>query len=199
MLEKRYKIPQISTGDILRSAIKDQAPLGLKAKSFMDAGGLVPDDVVIGIIKDRLMLADCRCGFVLDGFPRTVGQADALKQVLADIGQPVEHVLSISVDNGELLRRITGRRTCIACGRGYHIDFDPSLVAERCDECGGELCQRDDDKEETMLKRLQVYESQTAPLIKYYTEKSLLRAVSGIGSIEEIQSRLVSIVEGGGS
>jgi adenylate kinase len=165
----------------------------------MDAGSLVPDEVVIGIIGDRLTLADCRQGFVLDGFPRTVGQANALEAVLADIGQPLEHVLSISVDNCELLRRITGRRTCNSCGRGYHVEFEPSVVVGRCDECGGDLYQRDDDKEETILNRLHVYESQTAPLIKYYSDRSLLRAVPGVGSIEEIQSSLVSIVEGGGA
>jgi adenylate kinase len=196
MLVKRYKIPQISTGDILRSAVKDETPLGLKAKSFMDAGGLVPDEVVVGIIRDRLSESDCRVGFILDGFPRTVGQANALKSVLAGEGLTVDHVLSISVDSSELLKRITGRRTCRSCGRGYHVEYDPSRVAGKCDECGGELYQRDDDREDTMSNRLQVYEQQTAPLIEYYANESLLRPVLGVGSIDDIQARLVAIVEG---
>jgi adenylate kinase len=198
MLVKRYKIPQISTGDILRSAVKDETPLGLQAKGFMAAGGLVPDEVVIGIIRDRLSEPDCRAGFILDGFPRTVGQANALKAVLAGEGLTVEHVLSISVDSNELLKRITGRRTCRSCGRGYHVEFDPSSVAGKCDECGGELYQRDDDREDTMSNRLQVYERQTAPLIEYYANESLLRPVLGVGSIDDIQARLVAIVEGQG-
>lgn len=190
LLIKKYQIPQISTGDILRAAVKDMTAMGVKAKAYMDAGALVPDEVVIGIIRERLVMSDCSNGFILDGFPRTVGQADALRSVLQDLGKSIDHVLSIAVDKEELLGRITGRRTCRSCGRGYHIAFDPPKKAAVCDECGGELFQRDDDREETMRKRLDVYDLQTAPLIDYYKKESLLRSVQGVGSIEEIQTSI---------
>ncbi len=196
ILTKKFAIPQISTGDILRSAVKEQTAMGLKAKSYMDSGALVPDDVVVGIVKDRLAQPDCANGFVLDGFPRTVAQADALKQMLAGLGKLIEHVLSIEVDKEDLLGRITGRRTCRSCGRGYHVAFDPPNVAGKCDECGGELYQRDDDREDTMRNRLAVYEEQTAPLIAYYKQESLLRSIKGVGSIEEIQRSILNIIEG---
>lgn len=196
LLIKKYQIPQISTGDILRAAVKDQTPMGVKAKSYMDAGGLVPDDVVVGIIQERLNFADCSNGFILDGFPRTVVQADALGNVLAGLGRSIDHVVSIVVDKEELLGRITGRRTCRGCGKGFHVAFDPPKVDGVCDECSGELYQRDDDREETMRKRLEVYEQQTSPLIAYYKDKSVLRSVEGIGSIEEIQQMIVSILQG---
>ena len=196
MLVSRYSIPQISTGDILRSAVKEQTPLGLKAQEYMKSGGLVPDEVVIGIIRDRLAQADCAGGFILDGFPRTVGQANALAEVLDEVGQSIEHVLSITVEKDELLRRMAGRRTCRSCGRGYHVEFAPAKCDSRCDECGGELYQREDDREETILNRLKVYEQQTAPLIDYYKNESLLRNVSGVGTIDEIQANVLAIVEG---
>lgn len=196
ILIKKYGIPQISTGDILRVAVKEQSPMGLKAKRYMDEGSLVPDDVVIGIVEERLSKADCGSGFILDGFPRNVEQADALKKVLVGLGKSIQHVISITVDQDELLKRITGRRTCRACGKGYHIAFDPPLAAGVCDECGGELYQRDDDREDTIKKRLDVYGQQTAPLIAYYEKDSLLRCVFGTGSIDDIQSEIVGIVEG---
>ncbi len=195
-LVKRYSIPQISTGDILRSAVKDQSPMGIKAKGFMDSGALVPDEVVVGIVDERLDKSDCVNGFVLDGFPRTVAQANALKAMLAAKGRTLDHVVSISVDKDELLERITGRRTCKACGKGYHVLFDPPRLADKCGECGGELFQRDDDREDTMVKRLDVYDEQTAPLIAYYESESLLRSLPGTGSIDDIFQRIVSIVEG---
>lgn len=196
ILTKRFAIPQISTGDILRGAVKEQTAMGLKAKSYMDSGALVPDEVVVGIVRERIAQPDCINGFILDGFPRTVAQADALKQMLAGLGKSIEHVLSIEVDKEELLGRITGRRTCRSCGRGYHIVFDPPKEAGKCDECGGELYQRDDDREETMRNRLAVYDEQTAPLIAYYAQESLLRSIKGIGSIEEIQHSILNVVEG---
>lgn len=196
ILVKKYCIPQISTGDILRAAIKEQSPMGLKAKGYMDEGALVPDAVVIGIVEERLAKQDCDNGFILDGFPRNVEQADALKEMLARMNKGIDHVVSIEVDKVELLKRITGRRTCRSCGRGYHIAFDPPRSASICDECGGELYQRDDDREDTMGKRLDVYEEQTAPLIAYYAKESLLRSVRGTGSIDDIQNEIVSIVEG---
>lgn len=196
MLTEKLNIPQISTGDILRSAVKDRTPMGIRAKEFMDSGSLVPDEVVVGIVKERLHNADCAAGFILDGFPRTVVQANALKAMLAMTGKRIEHVISIDVDQEELLERITGRRTCRSCGEGYHISFKPEKVRGKCDECGGELFQREDDREETMRNRLEVYAQQTAPLISYYAEESLLRPVVGSGSMEDIQRTIVSIVEG---
>jgi adenylate kinase len=197
ILTKKYDVPQISTGDILRSAIKDQTPMGIKAKSFMDSGALVSDEVVVGIVEERLAKPDCMNGFILDGFPRTVVQADALKQMLQKLDKTIDHVISIEVDKEELLERITGRRTCRNCGKGFHIRFDPPKVNGRCDECSGELYQRDDDGEKTMRKRLDVYEKQTAPLVAYYARESLLRTIYGIGSIDDIQQRLMKELEGG--
>ncbi|MGD0844683.1 MAG: adenylate kinase [Geobacteraceae bacterium] len=197
ILAKKFEIPQISTGDILRGAVKEQTPMGIKAKGFMDAGALVPDEVVVGIVEERLARPDCASGFILDGFPRTVGQADALKRTLAGMGKTIEHVISITIDKEELLGRITGRRTCRLCGKGYHLLFDPPKRNGACDECGGELFQRDDDKEETMRNRLDVYEKQTAPLIAYYAHESLLRTICGTGSIEDIQQNLLAGIAGG--
>jgi adenylate kinase len=194
MLVKALSIPQISTGDILRAAVKEQSPMGIKAKECMDAGALVPDEVVVGIVKERLGMADCAGGFILDGFPRTVPQADALKANLAGMGKAIEHVVSIVVDNEELLQRITGRRTCRNCGHGYHVKFDPPKSTGTCNECGGELYQRDDDSEATMRNRLNVYDSQTAPLIQYYEKEGILRTINGTGSINQIQSSILSVI-----
>jgi adenylate kinase len=195
LLSARYEIPQISTGDILRASVREQTPMGLRAKSYMDSGSLVPDEVVVGIVEERLQKEDCKKGFILDGFPRTIAQADSLKVTLDSIGKNIQHVISIAVDNEELLTRITGRRTCEKCGKGYHVSFDPPKTQGKCDVCGGDLCQRDDDKEETMRKRLTVYDLQTEPLIEYYSKQSLLRTVPGTGSIEDIQKSIVKILE----
>ena len=195
MLIQKYGIPQISTGDILRAAVKDQTPMGVKAKIFMDSGALVPDEVVIGIVEERLSKADCLNGFILDGFPRTVAQADALKKTLASLGRKIDHVLSIEVPRDDLLVRLSGRRTCRACGRGYHIVYDAPSNGKSC-ECGGELYQRDDDLEETIRRRLDVYEAQTAPLINYYGSESLLRTVNGVGTFDEIRSRIATFLGG---
>jgi adenylate kinase len=197
ILAKKFDIPQISTGDILRGAVKEQSPMGIKAKGYMDAGSLVPDEVVVGIVKERLAKPDCSNGFILDGFPRTVIQADALKLTLGGMGKAIEHVISIVVDKEDLLARITGRRTCRSCGKGYHLSFDPPKTAGVCDECGGELFQRDDDSEATMRNRLDVYEKQTAPLISYYDRESLLRTIAGTGTIDEIQQNILSVLKGG--
>lgn len=169
--------------------------MGVKAKGYMDSGALVPDEVVIGIVEERLAQGDCAQGFILDGFPRTVAQADALKQVLDGLKRGIDHVISLSVDKGELLRRLTGRRACPSCGAVYHVEFAPSKVAGRCDACAAELFQREDDKEETILKRLAVYDEQTAPLIAYYTTSGLLRSVNGLGTVEAIQSEIVSRIQ----
>jgi len=195
LLIKRFQIPQISTGDILRTAVKDQTPMGIKANSIMESGGLVPDEVVVGIVQERLVMDDCVNGFILDGFPRTVAQADALKRMIAGLGKSIDHVVSITVDKGELLKRITGRRTCKNCGKGFHLTFDPPKLVGKCDECGGELYQRDDDQDETMRKRLDIYEEQTSPLIAYYEKELLLRSIEGVGSIENIQQQILSVIQ----
>jgi adenylate kinase len=194
MMIDKYQIPQISTGDILRAALKERTPLGLKAKEYMDKGLLVPDEVVIDIIRERLKEPDCRNGYILDGFPRTVAQAQALDKVLADMHSAIDHVISIEVDKGELIKRLTGRRTCRQCGRGYHVIFDPPLNKDLCDKCQGELYQRDDDNEDTVRNRLDVYDSQTFPLIQYYKEKNLLRSIEGQGSIQQIFDRIVGVL-----
>lgn len=194
ILTDKYGIPQISTGDILRAAVREQSPMGIKAKGYMDAGALVPDEVVVGIVQERLSKGDCDSGFILDGFPRTVAQADALEKMLASMGKSIEHVVSVEVDNEELVRRLTGRRTCRDCARGYHVTSDPPPASGAC-VCGGELYQRDDDREETIRKRLAVYEEQTAPLKEYYSRKNILRPLSGIGTIEEIERKISVILE----
>lgn len=195
LLIDRFGIPQISTGDILRAAVKDLTPMGIKAKGFMDAGALVPDEVVIGIVEERLAQPDCAPGFILDGFPRTVGQADALKGVLSQMSRGIDHVVSLSVDQLVLLKRLTGRRACAKCGAVYHVEFAPSKVPGVCDACSGELYQREDDKEATILNRLKVYDEQTAPLIAYYQECGLLRSVDGLGTVDGVQGAILSEIQ----
>ena len=192
----KYSIPQISTGDILRAAVREGTPLGSTAKKYMSSGSLVPDSVVIGIIEERLGQPDCRPGFMLDGFPRTVAQADALKVMLSKTGLQIDDVISIDVPNEELVERLTGRRTCKVCGSGFHVTFDPPKVAGTCDKCGGELFQREDDKEETIRERLKVYDEQTAPLIAYYRSAQLLRPIDGTGNMEQIFGRILEAVRG---
>lgn len=194
-LTEKYQIPQISTGDILREAVKQKTRLGMEAKNFMNAGKLVSDEVVIGIIQDRLKQSDCGDGFILDGFPRTVVQAEALDKTLATMQKKIEHALSITVEDEELLGRLTGRRTCRSCGAMYHVRFNPPKKEGVCDACSGELYQRDDDKEETIRNRLNVYNQQTAPLIDYYQGKGLLRTIAGTGKIEEILVKIQAILE----
>lgn len=192
MLSDEFSIPQISTGEILRAAVKEGTPLGVEAKSHMDAGGLVPDEVVIGIVVERLQHEDCSNGFILDGFPRTVAQADALQDNLKTLGKELDRVIALKVDTEALVERLTGRRTCKSCGRGYHVRFDPPAEEGRCDVCGGELVQRDDDREETIRKRMTVYEEQTAPLINYYRESGLLIEVDGMQPIGEVNETLLT-------
>lgn len=192
---ERYNIPQVSTGDILRGAVKERTPLGVEAQGYMDQGRLVPDEVVVGIVRDRLKAPDCAEGFVLDGFPRTLPQAESLDATMQELKRTIDHVVSIEVDKEELLKRLTGRRTCRTCGAMYHLIFDPPTRDGICDKCGGELYQRDDDQEETIRERLQVYEKQTTPLIAYYREKGLLRTINGVGEIEEIFRAIVKAIE----
>lgn len=190
MIDK-WQIPQVSTGDILRAAVREGTPLGVEAKGFMDRGELVPDRVVIGIIAERLKEDDAAEGFILDGFPRTIPQAEALQGILQDLGRNIDHVISIDVDDEELVTRLTGRRMCKGCGESFHVVFNPSAQEGVCDRCKGELYQRDDDKEETIRQRLRVYGEQTRPLIAYYEKQGKVRRINGTGSIEEIFSRIV--------
>ena len=191
-LTETFGIPQISTGDILRAAVKEGTALGQQAKAYMDDGKLVPDEIVIGIVTERLQEPDCSNGFILDGFPRTVAQADALQTDLRDLDKELDRVIALQVDNDALVERLTGRRTCKSCGRGYHVKFDPPEVEGRCDVCGGELYQRDDDREETIRKRLEVYARQTEPLIDYYREAGLLIEVDGMQPIDEVRETLLA-------
>ncbi len=192
----KFQIPQISTGDILRAAVKEGTEMGKKAKEFMDAGKLVPDEVVIGIIKDRLAQPDCKKGFILDGFPRTVPQAEALDQVLAGLKTGIDHVVSIDVDEEALVTRLTGRRTCknAACGQMFHVKFTPPKKAGVCDKCGSDLYQRDDDNEATVRNRLTTYNQATAPLIGYYKVQGLVRPIAGVGSIDDIFNKIVTLL-----
>jgi adenylate kinase len=194
MLTEEFSIPQISTGDILRAAVKEGTPMGTRAKAFMDSGGLVPDAVVVGIVQERLQKDDCSAGFILDGFPRTVPQADALRETLAQLGKNLDAVVSLEVDTEVLVERLTGRRTCKGCGRGYHIRFDPPTQSGLCDHCGGELYQRDDDREETIRHRLTVYREQTSPLTEYYQRQGLLIRVDGMLPIEKVREQILSVL-----
>jgi adenylate kinase len=193
---ERFGIPQISTGDMLRAAVKAQTPLGLAAKSIMDAGGLVSDEIVLGLVKERISEPDCGAGFILDGFPRTTPQADALIALLFGLGKHIDHVISLEVESAEIIQRLSGRRTCPACGKGYHVEYDAPAVAGVCDVCGDSLVQRDDDREETVKNRLDVYRQQTSPLKSYFEQCGLLRCIDGNGTIQDIQRQISSILEG---
>ncbi|SDZ84758.1 Adenylate kinase [Desulfuromusa kysingii] len=196
MLVKRFGIPQISTGDMLRLAVSEKSPMGIKAKEYMDAGDLVPDEVVIGIVRERLQADDCAAGFILDGFPRTLQQADALKQVLADLDKQLDAVVSLQVEVEALVARLTGRRSCVECGKGFHLQYDPPAADGSCTECGGKLIQRDDDCEATIRNRMQVYQQQTAPLEDYYSKQGLLTVVDGMADISTVQSEIVAALSG---
>ena len=194
MLVEEYQIPQISTGDILRAAVKEGSPLGKEAKACMDKGELVPDSVVIGIVEERIQQPDCTKGYMLDGFPRTVPQAEALDGMLQNLSSQIDHVVSIEVANEELVGRLTGRRTCRDCGAGFHVMFDPPEKEGVCDKCGGELYQRDDDNEATVRSRLATYNQATKPLIDYYAGKGLVRPIAGVGGIDDIFNKICGIL-----
>ena len=194
-LTERFGIPQIATGDILRGAVQDRTPLGIKAKEYMDAGSLVPDEVVIGIVRERLQQPDCEQGFILDGCPRTEAQAEALKATQKGMGRQLDAVISLEVDEEALVRRLTGRRTCRNCGRGFHVEFDPPRQEGVCDACGGELYQREDDREETIRNRLRVYREQTSPLISYYQGEGLLTSIDGMQAIDAVQARILEALQ----
>lgn len=181
-----FSIPQISTGDMLREAVKNGTEMGRRAKVFMDQGGLVPDEVVIGIVRDRLRQKDCDKGFILDGFPRTIPQAQALDRTVKELGKEITSVLSLEVDEAEIMERLSGRRTCSGCGSMYHVRFNPPKAEGRCDKCAGTLLQRDDDKEETIRTRLVNYKKSTEPLIEYYRKTGKVHAVKASGDIDAI-------------
>jgi len=190
-LIEKYKIPQISTGDLLRSAVKEGTPLGLKAKEYMGKGQLLPDELVLELVEERLKEQDCKKGFILDGFPRTIAQAEALDKMLEQRKEKLTAVVEIEVPDTEVVRRLSGRRTCKNCGAMFHIEFNKPKTDGKCDKCGGELYQREDDNEKTIKSRLEVYHSQTEPLIDYYKKQELFKKVNGLGKIEKIFEQLV--------
>ncbi len=194
-ISRHYHIPQISTGDIFRANIAAKTDLGRAAKDYMDAGGLVPDEVTIGIVRDRLQQADTADGFLLDGFPRTLPQAEVLQSMLAELGTPLDAVLELQVDNDEVVHRLSGRRICRECGHVWHVDFEPSKVEGICDVDGGALFQRDDDLPETVLKRLEVYAEETAPLVGFYDSLALLVTIQALGPVDEVTQRAIGALE----
>lgn len=195
MLVERYNVPQISTGDLLRAAVKAGTELGKRAKEAMDAGQLVSDEIVLGMIEERLTQPDAKNGFILDGFPRNIPQAQELDTKLAWLGRPLQIALLVSVDFNVLIKRLTGRRTCGSCGQMYNVYYAPPKVAGICDKCGGTLTQRSDDNEATIRNRLDVYQQETEPLVSYYKAQGKLRRVDGIGDIGEIFNNVCNIID----
>jgi len=190
LLQEKFAACQVSTGDILRQAVAEQTALGKEASDYINRGALVPDSVIVNLVAERLREKDCEPGFILDGFPRTIPQAESLDAILKKMGLNLNCVLSVQVPEEIIIERLAGRRTCKNCGALSHMVFNPQKRAGVCDRCGGELYQRDDDREETVANRLKVYESQTAPLISYYRERGLLSEIDGVGEIDEIRSRV---------
>jgi len=194
-LASESSVPQVATGDMLREAVAEGTPLGREAKRYMDSGALVPDDVVIGLVDERLARSDAGAGYVLDGFPRTVAQAEALDALLRGRRQELDRVIFFDVSRDELIRRLTGRRICRKCGTAFHLVSAPPKVAGRCDQCGGDLYQREDDAEATVTRRLDVYQTETAPLLDYYRQRGQLARVAGEGPVEEVADRIRKAVK----
>jgi adenylate kinase len=193
---EQYHVPHISTGDMFRAAMKEGTELGLKAKSFIDKGELVPDEVTIGIVRERLGKNDCEKGFLLDGFPRTVAQAEALEDILKELNKNIDYVININVDQNILMERLTGRRICKNCGATYHLVFNPPSQNNTCDKCGGELYQRADDNEETVANRLEVNLKQTKPLLDFYEQKGYLRNINGQQPIDKVFEDISELLGG---
>jgi adenylate kinase len=191
-IASHLSIPKISTGDIFRANVSGNTPLGQKAKEYMDRGDLVPDEVTIAMVRDRLSEEDAQEGFLLDGFPRNVPQAETLKKILSEMDRRLDLVLELVVDDDEVVRRLSGRRTCRKCGRIWHVTFDPPSKDGVCDVCGGELFQRDDDREETIRHRLEVYQEQTAPLVSFYADEGILVGLDATGPVEEVTERALA-------
>ena len=191
LLQEGFEACQVSTGDILRTAISDQSPVGKEAAEYINRGALVPDSLIVKLVAERLKGNDCSKGFILDGFPRTIPQAQSLEEILKKMGLALHHVLLMQVPAGLIVERLAGRRTCRGCGAPYHRSFDPPKREGACDRCGGELLQRDDDREETVKARLDVYDAQTAPLVDYYRQRGILREIDGVGKVDDIQNRVI--------
>ena len=191
MLAEKFNIPHISTGDIFRANIKNGTELGAKAKEYMDKGLLVPDELVVDLVIDRFKNPDCKNGYILDGFPRTIPQAEALDKALTAIGESVDFAINVEVPDENIVNRMAGRRACVGCGATYHIIYNPTKVENKCDTCGGELILREDDKPETVLNRLSVYHEQTQPLIDYYTKKGIIAEVDGTVDMKDVFNALV--------
>jgi adenylate kinase len=193
-IAEKYQIPHISTGDIFRSNIKEGTELGRKAKEYMDQGALVPDELTIGMLMDRIQNGDCEKGYVLDGFPRTIPQAESLKKALSGMGQKIDFAVNVDVPDETIINRMSGRRACIACGATYHVVYNPSKVTDVCDVCGEGLVLRDDDKPETVKKRLSVYHDQTQPLIEYYKEDGVLVNIDGTQDLNKVFSDIADLL-----
>lgn len=194
MIADKYHVKHVSTGDILRENVRNNTPLGVEAKKYMDAGKLVPDSLLISIIKDRLAKPDVKNGWMLDGYPRTIPQAEALDAILPSLGQKIDVVLNIDVPDAELIKRVTGRRMC-KCGTTYHVQFNPPKVAGKCDACGADLYQRQDDTEATVKQRLQAYHTQTQPLIDFYAKRGIVANINGAGDIKEIFNNVTKALD----
>ena len=194
MIADKYKVPHISTGDIFRANIKNGTELGKKAKEYMDKGQLVPDELTVEILLDRVAQDDCKNGYVLDGFPRTIPQADVLDTELTKLGDKVDYAINVDVPDENIVRRMSGRRACLKCGATYHIEHIPPKKEGICDTCGSELVQRDDDKPETVQNRLSVYHEQTQPLIDYYNKKGILKSVDGTKDMQEVFDEITGIL-----
>lgn len=191
LLGERFEACQLSTGDLLRKAVSERTPLGKEAAAYIERGALVPDHLIVNLVAERLKEGECAKGFILDGFPRTRAQAESLDGLLQTLGMQLDAVLSVRVPEQLIVERLAGRRTCRRCGTLYHAIFNPSKAGPSCDRCGGELYQRDDDREETINTRLRVYAEQTAPLVSYYRERGLLRDIDGVGRVEDIRERVM--------
>jgi adenylate kinase len=194
LLQEQFEVCQISTGEILRKAVAEQSPLGKEASQYIQRGALVPDNVIINLVAERLKEKDCEKGFILDGFPRTISQAESLEAILKTRDLALDGVLSVRVPHGVIVERLAGRRTCKNCGALNHVVFDPPRKQGVCDQCGGKLYQREDDREETVAARLKVYDTQTAPLEDYYRERGLLREIDGVGKVEDIRDRIAHVL-----
>jgi adenylate kinase len=195
MIADKYKVPHISTGDIFRANIKNGTELGMEAKKYMDQGLLVPDELTVKILLDRVAKEDCKDGYVLDGFPRTIPQAEVLDKALAERGESIDYAVDVDVPDENIVKRMSGRRACLSCGATFHLEHVPPKEEGICDRCGKELVLRDDDKEETVLNRLKVYHDQTQPLIQFYKNKGVMQAVDGTKSMQEVFDAIVAILE----